>query len=425
MATIEQSNSDNFIGWQKVNGNLSIADLQADGLPPTIDRTQPLPFVSVWKTDNTGSSNNDQITLPTDSSGTYNFEVDWGDGSTDWITSYNQAETVHTYATEGTYRVSCAGVFIGIKVNDDPQKLLKITDWGDLVLGLTSGFHFQACLNLVITASDDLVLGTDNLDFSFQQCTSLTSFPLIDTSGVTSMLRTWKDCTNISSFPLIDTSNVTEMDKTWQSCHSITSFPLIDTSNVTDLIQTWSDCIGLTSFPLIDTSSVTNMKNTWEYCEFLQFPLINTINVTNMDQTWSECVGLTSFPLIDTSSVTYMKSAWFNCNSMASFPLIDTSASLNMQFTWYGCTSFTSFPTINLTVMTSGNSMLEGTNIGTPSWDDLLVATRVLNVNTGVTWHGGSAQHTSQPASGGEAYAALTTRVPPWTITDGGATPGD
>ena len=33
--------------------------------------------------------------LPTKNTGTYNFVVDWGDGTTDTITSYNQAETTH------------------------------------------------------------------------------------------------------------------------------------------------------------------------------------------------------------------------------------------------------------------------------------------------------------------------------------------
>ena len=53
-------------------------------------------FVSQWKTDNPGVSNNDQITLPLVSGGTYNFLVQWGDGNSDTITVWNQAETTHT-----------------------------------------------------------------------------------------------------------------------------------------------------------------------------------------------------------------------------------------------------------------------------------------------------------------------------------------
>jgi len=39
MATITQSNTDNFLTWQKVNGTLTLAELQADGLPDVKDNT--------------------------------------------------------------------------------------------------------------------------------------------------------------------------------------------------------------------------------------------------------------------------------------------------------------------------------------------------------------------------------------------------
>jgi len=35
--------------------------------------------------------------------GTYNTLVDWGDGNSDLITSWNQAEVTHTYATADIY----------------------------------------------------------------------------------------------------------------------------------------------------------------------------------------------------------------------------------------------------------------------------------------------------------------------------------
>ena len=65
-------------------------------------------FVSNWNTANTsgGSSTSTQIQLPLESSGTYNFVVDWGDGNTDTITAWNQAETLHTYASSGTYTIT-------------------------------------------------------------------------------------------------------------------------------------------------------------------------------------------------------------------------------------------------------------------------------------------------------------------------------
>jgi hypothetical protein len=65
-------------------------------------------FVSTWNTNNTsvGSSASNQIALPLISGGSYNFVVDWGDGSQDTITTWNQTEVTHTYATAGTYTIS-------------------------------------------------------------------------------------------------------------------------------------------------------------------------------------------------------------------------------------------------------------------------------------------------------------------------------
>jgi phosphate transport system substrate-binding protein len=51
-------------------------------------------FISTWKTDNTttGSSTATQVRLPLESTGTYNFTLDWGDGSTSTITTWNDAQ---------------------------------------------------------------------------------------------------------------------------------------------------------------------------------------------------------------------------------------------------------------------------------------------------------------------------------------------
>ena len=62
-------------------------------------------FISLWDTTEDGESNSNQIKLPLESSGTYNFVVDWGDGSNDTITSYNQDEVTHTYSQGGIYEI--------------------------------------------------------------------------------------------------------------------------------------------------------------------------------------------------------------------------------------------------------------------------------------------------------------------------------
>ena len=67
-------------------------------------------FVSTWKTDNAGTSGATQITLPLEAGGTYDFGINWGDGSSSKITAYDQAEVTHTYPIAGTYTVKIDGV---------------------------------------------------------------------------------------------------------------------------------------------------------------------------------------------------------------------------------------------------------------------------------------------------------------------------
>lgn len=135
-------------------------------------------FISTWKTDNTGTSNDNQITLPLLSSGTYDFTVDWGDGNTDTITAYDDAAVTHTYASAGTYTVSISGTCDGFSFNNggDKDKITGISNWGSLGLGNgTSGQHFRDATNLDITATDAPDLSNcTGLQFTFRNIGSFT-----------------------------------------------------------------------------------------------------------------------------------------------------------------------------------------------------------------------------------------------------------
>jgi hypothetical protein len=88
-------------------------------------------FISTWKTDNqtTGSSTATQVRLPLESSGTYNFKVDWGDGSASTITTWNDVNTIHTYAAAGTYTLTIVGTITGFRFNNsgDREKIINIS----------------------------------------------------------------------------------------------------------------------------------------------------------------------------------------------------------------------------------------------------------------------------------------------------------
>ncbi|MTI40808.1 BspA family leucine-rich repeat surface protein, partial [Fulvivirga lutimaris] len=112
------------------------------------------PFVTIWKTDNPGSSNDNQIKIPTATAFgfTYDYTVDWGDGTSDTgITG----DIIHTYSSSGTYQVSISGQFPAIRFGDagDKQKILRIDAWGDIQWE-SMNRAFNGCENLIYNASD-------------------------------------------------------------------------------------------------------------------------------------------------------------------------------------------------------------------------------------------------------------------------------
>jgi surface protein len=107
----------------------------------------------------------DTLSLPLINSGQYNFDIDWGDGSTSHITSYKAR---HRYSSVGVYQIYITGLIKGWKATDMPgYKLIDVSQWGCLKLG-NKGFYFYNCSELDITATDAPDLSeTTNLEYMF------------------------------------------------------------------------------------------------------------------------------------------------------------------------------------------------------------------------------------------------------------------
>jgi hypothetical protein len=140
------------------------------------------------------------FSLPLEATGTYNFKVYWGDGTYSTITTYNQAEVTHTYASAGTYTVIINGTLIGWRSNNTWTHRTNITNikqWGQLKFTNSNG-AFYGCSNLTITATDILDLtGTTNLTYFFRGCAKITTIPNIhlwDVSNITHMLSMFNGC---------------------------------------------------------------------------------------------------------------------------------------------------------------------------------------------------------------------------------------
>ena len=88
----------------------------------------PTSFISVWNTNLAGVSRSNQVRLPLQSIGTYDFFVDWGDSTNDTITIWDQAERTHTYDSTGIYTITINGTIDGWRfaMGGDCLKILEI-----------------------------------------------------------------------------------------------------------------------------------------------------------------------------------------------------------------------------------------------------------------------------------------------------------
>lgn len=286
-----------------------------------------LSFIASWKTDNTGDSDNDQIALPLEASGTYNFTVHWGDGSSDIITVWNQSETTHTYASAGTFTITIAGTIDGFSFNNtgDDQKILDISNWGTLLLGDSSAY-FSGCVNLTVSATDDL-----------------------DTSAITTMQSCFSGCAALTTVPGItawDTSNVTTM-RSMFSTATLFNQDLNgwDTSSVTDMLFLFSNATTFNgAVGDWDVTSVTGMDFLFAGAVAFNQP-IDDWTTTVLETTSSMFSGADAFnQSVDSwnmSSVTTMANMFKSCNvynkSMNSW---NVEAVLTMADMFSGATLF-------------------------------------------------------------------------------------
>jgi hypothetical protein len=100
----------------------------------------------------------------------------------------------------------------------------------------------------------------------YNDCSSTTSFPLIDTSNGTNFSNMFYGCSSATSFPRIDTSNGTNFSGMYSNCSSATEFPALNTSNGTNFIGMYGSCSSATEFPALDTSNGTDFSGMYRYC---------------------------------------------------------------------------------------------------------------------------------------------------------------
>jgi hypothetical protein len=178
---------------------------------PTVTPLAGTPFTTEWTV--SGDATARTITLPLHvSGGTFNATIVWGDGSGDsTVTSFNDANRIHTYSSNGTYQVQIYGECPGWSFNSagDRLKITDIINWGDSIgfggfAYLNNGF--SGCSNLKSAGNLNKILAKAGL-------TDLQS--LFANAGITGTTSTiFDNCINVTTF-----------NNAFFGCASMTSIP--------------------------------------------------------------------------------------------------------------------------------------------------------------------------------------------------------
>jgi surface protein len=267
-----------------------------------LSQTAANQFVFTIDTENTssGSSLNTQFTMPLVSSGSYNATVNWGDGSSDTITSYNQSEVTHTYSSAGQYEVSIEGTLQGWQFNNagDRAKMLDVKQWG--ILDLSTSEAFYGCTYLDASATDAPIVSTTSFYRMFRDCTNFNgAIGNWNTSNITSLQDCFMDARSFNK-PL-NSWNVSNVETTYQAFRDCVSFDQDlnswNTSNVEDMARTFWGCNNFNGDVYSwEVTNVENMSYMFYDCDLFDQSLAawQIVSVEDIQNFMTAATGLSS-----------------------------------------------------------------------------------------------------------------------------------
>lgn len=387
-------------------------------------------FVMVVKTNNAGSSANNQFEIPVNpSSYTYNYVVDWGDGST--VAYSGNSNQVHTYSATGTYTIKINGFFPHILFNNtgDKLKLLSINQWGSVQWRSMSNSFF-GCSNMVGNYSDapDLSLCT-SLTYMLGNCVLFNStVSTFSVGSITNLEGMFYGCSAFNQ-PLNtwDVSNVINIDWLFALCTSFNQ-PLNswDVSSVITFnrtfygaslfnqnINSWDVSSGSVFIGTFQASSAFNQPlNSWNMASAGNTAfMFNGASMFNQDISGWNMSGVsnTRDMFAGAAAFNYSIGAW------------DMSSVFDITEMFYGATAFNQdISSWDVSSVTNANDFMYGKSYSDYSsayLDAIYNTWSTLTLQPNVLINFGTIKYTSSGVAG---RLVLTSAPNNWTIVDGG-----
>ena len=347
---------------------LVVNDGKDSSIESTVTISTPDTFTTVWETNVTKTS----ITIPVNPNYTYDYIVDWGDGTID---KQKDADATHIYTTNGEHTVNIYGTFPAIYFNNtgDKNQIKRILNWGDIEW-LDMNASFYGCKNLKLNASDSPNLSkVSSLQNMFYGNSSLNPSALYwDVSNITNMQGLFYGATlfntNINSWNVskvkdmsymfydatsfnnpLNSWNVLNVENMGWMFYRASSFNQAlsnwDVSKVTDMQWMFFNASSFNqNIDSWNVGNVNDMKYMFSYASTFNQPLLNW-NVSNVIDMEVMFYGASSFNYSidnwDVSKVTDMKYMFYNASAFnKTLNSWDVSNVTDMKYMFYGASSF-------------------------------------------------------------------------------------
>lgn len=227
------------------------------------------------------------ITIPMVTGGTYDYWIDWGDGtSSTQITAYNDTNATHTYVSDGEYTVRLIGTLDQLEYTGNIASCLKEVTKCNLAFSVIKNM-FKGCTNLtnVVESIFSQTTMPTTAESVFEGCSKFGMIPvgLFDNmSGILSFKNTFKG-TSIINIPtgLFDSNNsATDFSGVFENCARLVAIPMNlfkNNTSVTTFANAFMGDIALTELP----NTLFN----------------NNVEVITYENVFSGCIGVKELPI--------------------------------------------------------------------------------------------------------------------------------